>query len=359
MSTIFRATRVNASGTSGLPNHGGISPGKAILDSFSDTVQLLLNPFDLGRWFKLSAICLLLGGGTASAAFHWILSTLPGDLGFQQAVDELKAYLAGFPGFLYLSVASVICLGLAIIYGRATCRFALVESILRGEARFRIGWQERLPLARSYFWWMVGTLAVPGCVLAAGVILALPRLRDENYSVAQSIILAGVLFAEVAVGLVAALLITLTDDFAVPLMYAEKLSLPAAWRRLAGILRAETPAFTVYFLVRLVISAAVGVAVLFVLFPALVALFSSAVVVGAVVVLTLHFVGLAWVWTPLTIIIAALALLALSTLTMLILGLAGMPGQVFLQTFAMRFLSPRLPALQSRWQGSSPSQENE
>ena len=363
MSTLLPPGPLNASGTRSLLAPVGISPGKALIDSFSDTVQLLLNPFDAGRWLRLSAICLFLGGGTASAAFHWTLSTLPGDVGFQQTLEQLKTYLAGLPGFLYLSVGLAVCGGLAVIYVRATCRFALVETILKRQTRLRRGWQKRRPLARSYFWWLVGMLAVLGCVLAAGVILALPRLRAEaaqgDHSLVQSIILAGFLLGEVSIGLLAGVIITLTDDFAVPIMYAEKLTLLAAWRKLTGILRADPAAFVFYLLVRLVVSAAIGVAVLFLLFPALVALFSSAVVVVAVVVLTLRFVGLAWVWTPFTIVIAALALLALSTLTMILLGVAGMPGQVFLQTFGMRFLSPRLASLDSLWQGSSPSQEHE
>lgn len=363
MSTLFRPAPVNASGTRDLPAPAGISPGKALIDSFSDTVQLLLNPFDAGRWFKLSAICLFLGGGTASAAFHWTLSTLPGDVGFQQTLEQLKTYLASLPGFLYLSVGLAVCLGLAVIYVRATCRFALVETILKRETRLRRGWRDRRPLARSYYWWLVGALAVLGFVLAVGVILALPRLRAEagqgTHSLVQSIILAGFLLGEVSIGLAAGVIITLTDDFVVPIMFAERLTLLAAWRKLIKILRGDAAAFILYFVVRLVVSAAIGVAVLFLLFPALVVLFSSAVVVGAIVVLALRFVGLAWVWTPFTILATTLALLVLSTLTMVLLGVAGMPGQVFLQTFGMRFLSPRLATLDSLWQGSSPSQEHE
>jgi hypothetical protein len=59
------------------------SPGGALASAFSDAVQLLLNPFAPRRWIKLSLVCLFLGGGTMSAAFHWSLSALPSDTGFQ------------------------------------------------------------------------------------------------------------------------------------------------------------------------------------------------------------------------------------------------------------------------------------
>ncbi len=361
MSTLSRPAQVSPAGRGRVPDKGGTSPVTALTDAFSDSLQLLFNPFDAGRWLKLSVICLFLGGGTASAAFHWVVSTLPGDLGFQHALEQLRAQLARLPGFLYLTVACAACLGVAIIYTRATCRFALVQSILEGETRFRRGWRDRRPMARSYFRWLLGALATLGTVLGAGLLFALPRLRAEAepglQSLVQSITLAGFLFGEVSIALVAGVIITLTDDFAVPIMYAEKLPLLAAWRKLAQILRAEPAAFLIYFLVRLVVSAAIGVAVLFLLFPALVALFSGAVVVGALVVLTLRLVGVVWVWTPFTIVVTALALSNLMGLVLVLLGVAGMPGQVYLQTFGMRFLSPRHSTLDSLWQGPSSSEE--
>ena len=44
---------------------------RALVAAFHDTADLLLRPVDAGRWLKLSVLCLLLGGGTPSAAFNW------------------------------------------------------------------------------------------------------------------------------------------------------------------------------------------------------------------------------------------------------------------------------------------------
>jgi len=357
--TPSRVPHLGPAGMERVVSPGGSSPVKALIDAFLDTVQLLFNPLDASRWLKLSAVCLFLGGGTASAAFHWSLSALPSDVGFQETLVQLRLYLARLPGLLSLSIALAVSLGVVIIYVRATCRFALVETILKGEIRFRRGWLERGPLARSYFFWLLGALAALGTMLGAGMLFALPHLRAEagvgDHSLVYSIMLAGIFLGEVLVGMVAGLLITLTDDFAVPIMYAERLPLLAAWRKLAGMLREEAGAFTLYFLLRLVVSVAIGVAVLLFLFPALVALFSGAIIVGVLVVMTLRLVGLAWVWTPLAILVGALALSVLMGLLLILLGLAGMPGQVLLQNFGMRFVSSRLPALDSLWPIPSPS----
>jgi hypothetical protein len=103
----------------------------------------------------------------------------------------------------------------------------------------------------------------------------------------------------------------------------------------------------------------VGIAVLFFLFPALVALFSGAIIVAVVVVMALHLVGLAWVWNPLTVVLAGAAVLLLMVLLLTLLGVAGMPGQVFLQTFGMRFMAPRVPALAQLWQALTPQDQPE
>ncbi len=78
-----------------------------------------------------------------------------------------------------------------------------------------------------------------------------------------SVMLVSVLGAVVVVGLIVALGITLTDDRVVPMMYAERLPLRAAWRKLWKSLRAEAGAFTVYVLLRFVVSVVVGGTVLF------------------------------------------------------------------------------------------------
>jgi hypothetical protein len=336
-----------------VPLAAGISPPAALASAFSDTVQMLLNPFAPRRWIKLSLVCLFLGGGTTSAAFHWSLGTLRSDVGLQEVLGRLPEYLAQHSWLILLAIALGFNLAVVLVYLRAICRFVLVDSILRGEAFIRAALPQVRFLAHSYFLWLLGALVVVGAALGAGILAVFPYLRTAaasgTHSIAFSMTLAGLLSVQVLVGLAFALVITLTDDFAVPIMYAERLSLLAGWRRLWRTMRAEAGAFTLYVVLRFVVSVGVGTAVLVVLFPALVVLFSGAIIVTALVVLTLQVVGVTWVWTPLTIVLAALAVLVLTGLLLILLSVAGMPGQVFLQGFGMRFVASRVPALDALW----------
>jgi hypothetical protein len=65
------------------------------------------------------------------------------------------------------------------------------------------------------------------------------------------------------------------------------------------------------------------------------------------VVLALHLVGLAWVWNLPTISLALASLVLLCATLVVLLSVVGMPGQVFLQGFGLRFIAARSPSLQT------------
>ena len=309
---------------------------------------------------KLSILCLFLGGGATSAAFHWALSALPGEVGAGNAIAHLRVFLARHPTLLLLATALAISLGVTLAYLRALFRFALVDSILRREAHLRRAVRELRSLAGSYFRWLLGALVLMGVILAAGALAVMTYLRTaDRESLTASLLLVLLLLGETLVGLLAALAITLTDDLVVPIIYAERVAMLAAWRKLLAKARREAGAFTLYILLRFVVSVGVGIAVLFFLFPALVTLFSGAIIIAVVVVMTLQLIGLTWVWTPLTAVLAGTALLLLMALLLILMGVAGMPGQVFLQTFGLRFMAPRVPALAQLWQALTPQDHPE
>jgi MFS family permease len=243
---------------------------------------------------------------------------------------------------------------------RALFRFVLVDSIMRREVLLHRALRELRPVANWYFRWLLGALVLMGAILATGALLVATHLRTSNReSLTASLLLVLLLLGEAVVGLLAALAIILTDDLVVPIIYAERLRVLPAWRRLLEKLRGEAGAFTLYLLLRFVLSVGVGIAVLFFLFPSLVAVFSGAIIVAVVVVMALQLGGLTWAWTPLTVVVAAAALLLLMTLLLMLMGVAGMPGQVFLQTFGLRFIAPRVPALAELWQALTPQDQPE
>jgi hypothetical protein len=328
-----------------------ISPAGAISWALGDALRLLFRPFDVGRWARLSLLCLFLGGGTTTAAFQWSLSTLPSDFRLTDLVTGARQYVAQHPSLIFLVIVFALALALAFLYLRSVFRFVLVDSLVKMEVALSRAWTALRPLGQSYFWWLVGTLVALAATFSLMVIVAFPSLQAASSSgpgkVFATAALALILSLIVLLGLAVAILIMLTDDLVVPLMYAERLPLPSAWRKLWQKMRHDPASFAVYILLRFALSVGVSVAVLLFLVPLLVGVFSGTIIVGATVVLALHLVGLAWVWNLSTLSLAVAALALLSVVLVILLAAVGMPGQVFLQDFGLRFIAARSPSLEN------------
>lgn len=324
---------------------------RALTAAFHDTVDLLMKPLDAGRWLKLSILCLFLGGGTPSAAFNWSLGSLPGDIGLHGMVGHARTTVAEHVWLIAVVSVAALALLLALLYFRSVFRFVLVDAILKREVRFRVSLRETRRAGQSYFRWLLAAVVAITIALVGAGALAYPYLRSAVAAGMRSpafwVMLVSILTIDVLIGLAVALIIVLTDDFVVPIMYAEGVPLLAAWRKLRPKLGVEPGAFAVYVFLRFCVGVAASVITLFLLFPLLLGLFSGAIVTGALAVLGLHFLGYAWSWNPVSISLTSAALAVLVSLTLVLLSVVGMPAQVLIQDFGIRFIASRCPSVES------------
>ena len=336
------------------PNKGhstntAISPAGAVSWALDDTLRLLFRPFDVWRWAKLSLLCIFLGGGTPTAAFQWSLSALPSDFRLTVLVSRARQFVEQHPSLIFLLIVFALALGLCFLYLRSVFRFILVDALVKMEIAPGPAWSALRALGESYFWWLLGTLVGLAAVFSFMVIVAFRGLQAVSTGGPGKLFatasLALILSLIVLLGLAVALLIMLTDDLVVPLMYADRLPLPSAWGELWKKMRDDSASFAVYVLLRFTLSVGVGVAVLLFLVPVLVSVFSGAIIVASSVVLAVHMAGLTWVWSLPTVILALGALLMLLAVLVILLSMVGMPGQVFLQDFSLRFIAARSPSL--------------
>jgi hypothetical protein len=329
----------------------GVSAVQALSQAWDDTLEFLFKPLDIERWFWLSFIGLFLGGGASSAAFNWSLGSLPGDVGLARVLGPLREYIVLHLWLTILTVTLGLSLTLVLLYLRAVLRFVLVDALVRQAVRLGAAWTETRPLGRSYFWWLLATLLLVGASLTSGAIAVIPHLRSLASAGTRSFLfwvtLTGLLLVDILVGLLLALLVTLTDNLVVPIMYAEGLTLLPAWRKLWQRLRAEVGGFAVFVLLRFALGVAVAAGAVLFLFPILLGLFSGAIITGVLVLLGLRLLGLAWAWNPLTTSLAFAALLLLIGAIFILLTVVGMPGQLLIQNFGIRFISARVPALKA------------
>ncbi|HEY6274269.1 MAG TPA: hypothetical protein VIX19_19975 [Terriglobales bacterium] len=324
---------------------------RALTTAFHDTADLLLKPVDASRWLKLSIVCLFLGGGTPSAAFNWSLGSLPGDIGLSNLLSRVRETVGEHVWLIVVVTCAGLGLLVGLLYLRSVFRFVLVDSILRREVRFRPGLEETRKLGRSYFRWLLSGAVGITFALLAGAMLVYPYLRTAAATGRRSpafwSVLGGVLILDVLIGLAVALVVVLTDDFVVPIMYAEHLPLLTAWRKLAPKLKTEPWPFAGYVFVRFGVAVATSVATLFLLFPLLLGLFSGAIITGGLVVLALRLLGFLWSWNPLTVSLTVAGFCTLLGLVLVVLSVVGMPAQLLLQDFGIRFIASHFPSVEA------------
>jgi hypothetical protein len=340
------------------PEAGALSPVESLLPAWDGTLRLLFRPFIGRRWIALSVVCLFLGGGTSTAAFQWGLGALPTDLHASDLLLRLRLMIAPHRSLVALAVALSLGLVLGIIYARCVLRFVLIDAVIKQEVAVGAAWRSMKSFGRSYFLWLLGVVGTILAMVSAVLIVSfryLNSLQEAGHPWwVASLLLVTELVGIVFIGLLVAIAITLTDDLVAPLMYAGRISLPAAWGIVWRLARRDQSAFLTYVVLRFAVSTGISVGVLFLLFPALMGLSSGALISAALLTLALRMVGLAWVWNPVTIVFGVLVLCLFTVLLFALLSVMGMPGQVYLQNYGVRFIASRVPSLQALCRATAP-----
>lgn len=337
---------------------GVLSPIESLFPAWHESVRLLFRPFARRRWIELSLLCLFLGGGTSTAAFQWGFGGLPIDLHVPDILLRIRLVIAQHFILIVLAVFLSLALILGLIYTRCVLRFILIDAVIRQNVAVGSAWKKLEPLGRSYFLWLlavVGVLlaVVSGATIASIRLLSIFRAGGYPWWVG-SLLLVIELIAVVLVGLMVAVLITLTDDLVSPVMYASGASLPAAWRTVWHASRHDRGTLVFYVVLRFAVSIGISIGVLVVLFPILMGLSSGALITAALAILALRGVGLAWAWNPLTIAVGVFAMGFLTLLVFALLSVVGMPGQVYLQNYGVRFIASRVSSLGAVCRGAPP-----
>lgn len=329
----------------------GLSAVQALLSAWDGTVRLLLRPFASRRWITLSILCLFLGGGSSTAAFQWAVGALPVDFHPHELLARARLFFGQHWSLSVLAAVATAGLALGLIYVRCVLRFVFIEAVIKYDVAVATGWKSLRHYGRSYFFWILGVAVLLSVTLLGAVFVSYRYLLVERQAGplqwAVSFLFVAELLAIVCAGLLGAVVITLMDDLVAPVMYAASISLPAAWRTVWKIARQDSGMFFSYVVLRLAVGTGISVAVLVVLFVLLMGLSSGVLVTTALGIFALRALGQAWTWNPVTMLLGAVALSIFTTVLFALLGVAGMPGQVYLQNYGIRFIASRVPALQN------------
>ncbi|WP_135826228.1 DUF7544 domain-containing protein [Halorussus ruber] len=314
------------------------------LDDALDATRAFLTPVDARQWLKLALVVFFLGnagGGSPSAAGG--SSTGPGTpnggppgptgpMGFE---TDVPAELGEFLPVLLGVVVVALVVGLLYALVGSVMEFVFVESLRRQRVRIRDYASQHSGRAVQLFAFRVALgllVVIPALVVVAGV-LSIAGV-GPTLPVGLILVLAPLL---ALVGITVAVVDAFTVNFVVPVMISKNIGVIAGWKRFWPTLTGEWKQYGVYALVRFLLSIAVGIVA---------SIIGS--VVGAVLVAPLVVVGIFAVpvlggpagllANPIAVAVTVLLALSYFALLTAALSVAFVPVQTYLRYHSLLVL---------------------
>ncbi|MGD9495666.1 MAG: hypothetical protein AB7Y46_05085 [Armatimonadota bacterium] len=330
----------------------------SLTDAWQRTRGLLFMRPDAGRWLKLAFIALL-GSSAARGSISYCRPSAPptgqgggppglaGPPDLQSAArllawlaDNLAALIAVAIGLLVLWLA----LSLAVLYMRSVFRFIFIEAVAAPrEPAVGASWGRHAGRGLSLLLWYLA-LGLLGMGLVVQVLVALVggvALVANGEPLPALLGVSGIIalmLVALLVGLMLALLQTLTEDFLVPAMYARGCGVWEGWRAVRRAWRGQFWSVVLYYLLRLVLGVGAAIA------SALVGLFSLVVLVIPGMCLTAIAAGIAAAAQDSSVAVAylvppaGLAVVVGVLVYAYLLQVLLLPISVFFQAWALSFI---------------------
>jgi len=335
-----------------------ISAVDTISLAFHHTKRQLVQPFRFGQWSRLAVVGLLAGemgsGGCniPSGNFNLPRQTGGSQHIFRQfaSIDPSSIDPAMYAGLIAVLIVAALVLGILFMYIGSVMRFILFDSVLAKECHIRRGWSRRQYAGWRLFLWQLGFAfaMLAGLVvlvgIPAGLAMALGWFTAPGEHVLGLVLCGLVLFFVLLIFFVTfAVVHVLTKDFVVPQMALEGIGVIEGWRRLWPMVQGEKGGYTVYVLMKIVLSIAAGIAIgiASLILGLLVAIPTAGLAIVAV--LTGKTAGLTW--NALTITLAVVVGCVLFAAFFYLIALISVPAIVFFPAYSIYFFAPRYRAL--------------
>ena len=333
-----------------------ISAVDSITPALEHTKQQLFRRFNIGQWTRLAFVGLL-AGELGSNGCNRSNFTFPGQPGGPHLPGIDPALIAAF---ITAAVVAGLAIGLIFMYVSSVMRFILFDSVLTRECHIRMGWNRRMGPGWRYFLFKLvySILSVAGIAVVVGipVLLALGRgwLRAARVHLG-ALFLGGVIlvFVLFLYFVLTAVIFVLTKDFVIPQMALEDIGLMEAWRRLWLMMQAETGAYIVYVIMKIVL--AIVTAIVMGIATLIVGLMFAvpSLLLGIVAVISGKRAGLTW--NAETITLAIVIGCILLAIFLYLVSLIYVPAIVFFPAYSIYFFAGRYPRLNLALYGPAPA----
>jgi hypothetical protein len=236
-----------------------------------DRVKLMLfKPFDLGRWFTIGFCAWLASFGSGPSGGGPNFGYRRGTPQVEQQFNNFKEFAQNNLEWLIpvgiVVIVLFIAIGFLFVWLSSRGKFMLLHCIAGNKAEVVIPWAKYREHALSLFLFrvvfgLVGlvVIAVP-TVFMIFSILIMTRGGESLVGAIVGIVFLGLVVFVIAVCL--GIVIKLTTDFVVPIMFMRNIRIREAWAQFMQILSCNKGRFVLYLLFQIVIGMVIGLLIL-------------------------------------------------------------------------------------------------
>ena len=241
----------------------------APLNSAFDLIRTTcFDPFDIGRWIVLGFLAWLTdlarsgipmytgnwGGGGGRGA--------PRNQDIQEATEWLSNHAGWVAAGILFSVILAYAFMLLVYWLRSRGDFAFLHNLAHNSAEIAGPWTAYAREGNSLFL-LRGGIYTAGFVIGLiglGILGVVGYSDLANQSIGTPTIVVGIIFALIAVilGIAAAILAFIIDDFVVPIMYAQRCTAMEGLKEARALMTANFGTFFLYWLMRIALALGVG-----------------------------------------------------------------------------------------------------
>lgn len=323
-----------------------LSATNAIEPALEQAKSMLFRPFRFKTWLKIGFIGWLAGG--ASGGFNINVPSFPGGQSGSsggEVEQTVRVWLHEHILLIVLIAVVVTIVALVLMYLSCRFRFILFDSIVHKDANIGRGWTRYGAEALRYFGFLLSFLFI--FLAAIALTVGLPILHaftrgtfNGNNPMAILRLVLLILLAAFVFAIVGAIIMSIANDFGVPLLALDDMTVGDAWRALTHMISGEPWAYAGYLGMKFVLSIAAGLAV------AIPFIFGLLILLIPGVILVLLGVAMAKALGP----VAAVALVAIGALVgfalvLTLSMLATAPVAVFFTSYSLHFFGGRYPKL--------------
>ncbi len=232
--------------------------------------QVLFRPFDLSRWFIIGFGAWLAGLGQRGGYNFRLPSGGHGNTDIhadiERACEYVTANLTWIVPLAVVIVAFLFCLGLLVLWLSSRGEFMFLHCVALNRAEVVVPWRRFRRPANSLFWFrlVIGlvNLAIILPLLVWAGLSAYRMSTNDTWDAGGILLLVGLGLFVILIGIFFGVVLKLTIDFVVPVMFLRGKSCPDGWRELLPLVTARFGSFVLYILFQIVLTLAIAGAVI-------------------------------------------------------------------------------------------------